>query len=614
MGRVAADEFVRHRGPVTCVAGIPNTQSAVTSGYDGAVGLFEIDSGKVELLGYHDHLVNRVVVNKAGTRAASSSSDYTVYIWDLKTRQVEQVLRGHSDDAEDFVFVNDSVGASVSRDWRILVWNLQTGSILRVIEGHEKDVLAIDYYEGKLFTSGDDMTLRVWDLDSGKLIRMWGPFETETDTCALDPVHGRAILGCDDGIIRVFDIYSGNNVGEIKAHSSGIKKVAVSPISGDILSAAYDQRIILWNASDLTHRLSLEGVPSLWERSFNWSPDGTRILAGTFDGTVLVWDSRDGKCLAEVGSQRASKGNPCFNDVAANALGEVALVSDDGYIRRGILNSSTSEWLSTTEPSSGRMLMNAVTADDTYNLVVAGAHNQRLQIYSKRGPNLDDEREVVIGEGPINSIRISHHNGYEGMSFVGCYSGAIVMVTRHGEVAGKFRVHENAVKALRLHPHNPIGVSCSADGILVSWDFSGNLLHQYLGHLAIIDDVDIDPTGQYIASAGRDFTLKVYSIDEGRLLHNIHLGRRSPKAVCFVNDETVIITNYWGELIRVSLSDGHVLRRDIADNGISSVARSGSHIIAVSYDGCAYLVDPDGLTILNELRAMVQRVEGFMHA
>src|SRR5215471_1293578 len=110
MGRVAADDFVRHRGPVTCVAGIPNTQSAVTSGYDGAVGLFEMDSGKVELLGYHDHLVNRVVVNKAGTRAASSSSDYTVYIWDLKTRQVEQVLRGHSDDAEDFVFVNDSVG------------------------------------------------------------------------------------------------------------------------------------------------------------------------------------------------------------------------------------------------------------------------------------------------------------------------------------------------------------------------------------------------------------------------------------------------------------------------------------------------------------------------
>ena len=86
--------FVRHRGPVTCVAGIPNTRKAVTSGYDGAVGLFDLDSGEVELLGYHKHLVNRVTINSAGTLAASSSSDYTVIIWDLATHKVQRVLRG----------------------------------------------------------------------------------------------------------------------------------------------------------------------------------------------------------------------------------------------------------------------------------------------------------------------------------------------------------------------------------------------------------------------------------------------------------------------------------------------------------------------------------------
>jgi hypothetical protein len=75
-----AAEFTRHRVPVTCVAWVPGTRQAVTSGYDGAVGLFHLDTGAVELLGYHAHLVNRVTIDRNGTRAASSSSDYQVHI------------------------------------------------------------------------------------------------------------------------------------------------------------------------------------------------------------------------------------------------------------------------------------------------------------------------------------------------------------------------------------------------------------------------------------------------------------------------------------------------------------------------------------------------------
>ena len=196
-------EFVRHRGPVTCVTGIPHCNAAVSSGYDGAVAYADLGAGTLELMGYHDHLANKITVNQAGTRAASCSSDYTVYIWDLATRQLERILKGHSDDVEDFVFVDDSRGVSVSRDWRIIVWNLLTGAAVHIIEGHDKDVLSVAVENGRIYTSGDDMTLRVWDLETGKPIRMWGPFEDETDSCAIDPGHSRAILGCDDGVVRV---------------------------------------------------------------------------------------------------------------------------------------------------------------------------------------------------------------------------------------------------------------------------------------------------------------------------------------------------------------------------------------------------------------------------
>jgi WD40 repeat protein len=603
----ARGEFVRHRGPVTCVAGVPGSNAAVSSAYDGAIGYIDFDRRSLELLGYHDHLANRITVNRDGSLAASASSDYTIHIWDLARRKRRMVLRGHSDDVEDFAFASDDVGVSVSRDWRVLVWDLRSGVISRVIEGHEKDVLSVVCGDGCIYTAGDDMTLRVWDLHTGKLVKMWGPFENETDSCAIDAIHGRAVLGCDDGVIRVFDINSSETITEIPAHASGIKKVATSPVNGDILSAAYDQKILVWDAENFSRKVDLQRKATTWERSFNWSPDGRRILAGTFDGTVLVWDANSGQCQDEIGER--GTGNVCLNDVSANDHGEIATVSDDGFVRLGHLTSTDARWVARVEPSSGRMLANAVTLDDAYRAVVSGAHDQKLHLFQKLDGALDKEIEVNIGEGPINCVRVSHHPGYEGQTFVACYSGAIVRVDRDGRVVHKTRVHDGAVKALRLHPRLPVGVSCSADGSLFSWDFDGQVLQRFPGHMAIVDDVDIDPEGKQIVSVSRDFTAKVYSLDDGKLLHSFPLGRRSPKGVCFLDPRTVIVTNYWGSLLRIDVESGAILTRPIANNGISAVARSGDHLVAVSYDGVAYLVCPADLRVVNTLRGMQQRLE-----
>ena len=143
----------------------------------------------------------------------------------------------------------------------------------------------------------------------------------------------------------------------------------------------------------------------------------------------------------------------------------------------------------------------------------------------------------------------------------------------------------------------------------MSWSFDGPLLQSFPGHMAIVDDVDIDPTGEFIASVSRDFTAKVYHLTDAKLLHSISLGRHSPKGVCFLDPQTVIVTNYWGALIKIDLANGNVLTRTIAENGISAVARSGKHLVAVSYDGVAYLVRTTDLQVVNMYRSMQQRLE-----
>ena len=290
----------------------------MSSAYDSAVAFVDLAAGEMSLMGYHDHLVNRIVVNRDGSLAASCSSDYSICLWDLKSLTPRRRLLGHWDDVEDFAFVDSRWGVSASRDRRIFVWDLLSGAVERVIQAHDKDVLSVAFAKGLIYSSGDDMTLRQWDLASGRQLHCWGPFAEETDSCAIDPLHDRVLLGADDGRIRIFDSGSGEAVKEIEAHASGIKKVAVSPANGDILSAAYDQRIRIWDAADFSPKQELARHPATWERSFNWSPDGSQILAGSFDGTALLWDAGSGERLAEIGGGGAVPGNACLNDVSAS--------------------------------------------------------------------------------------------------------------------------------------------------------------------------------------------------------------------------------------------------------------------------------------------------------
>lgn len=618
------DRFDRHRGPVTCVAGIPGRRAAVSSGYDSAVGILDFERSVIELLGYHRHLVNRVVVNPSGTLAASCSSDYRVCLWDLNSQSPVRVLQGHWDDVEDFAFVDDKTGISVSRDRRIFIWNLGTGAIRRVLEKHDRDVLSVEYAKGKIYSSGDDMTLRQWDLETGDLLRTWGPFDVETDTCAIDFLYDRVVLGCDDGQIRIFDCNTGEALRQIDAHRSGIKKVAVCPVTGDILSAAYDQRILIWDAASFELKLELEGHAATWERSFNWAPDGKSILAGTFDGTVLRWGANDGRLLAEIAGDAVPIGNACLNDVSSLPDGLTASVSDDGCVRLARLSATGLEWKQSAIPRAGRVLMNAVCLvgssypDRSGELLLTGAHDQKLHLFELTDGRLGEETELILNEGPINCIRVVQQESGPGDAFVACYSGVVVRISldmdRGVEINQRLSIHDGAVKSLRIHPCEQYGVSAAADGTIFSWSFDGEIGRRFAGHTAIVDDVDFDPAGDLLASVSRDFTVNVYDCDSGLLRHSILLGRQSPKCVLFWDRSTIVVGNYWGDLWCVELPQEQVRAFRIATNGISSLSRCGDHIAAVSYDGSLCLIDPVDMSVAGRIRAMQQKLDGFEHS
>jgi WD40 repeat protein len=80
-----------------------------------------------------------------------------------------------------------------------------------------------------------------------------------------------------------------------------------SPDGSRIVSASGDGTARIWDISDGGGSLVLSGHRGIvaWA---TFSPDGTRIVTASSDGTAMVWDVANGRPLAELGHGAALSG------------------------------------------------------------------------------------------------------------------------------------------------------------------------------------------------------------------------------------------------------------------------------------------------------------------
>jgi len=79
-----------------------------------------------------------------------------------------------------------------------------------------------------------------------------------------------------------------------EGHSDSVCSVAFSPDGSRIVSGSGDTTIRIWDARSGKEVQKLEGHSS-WVCSVAFSPDGSRIVSGSRDATIRIWDTRWGK-------------------------------------------------------------------------------------------------------------------------------------------------------------------------------------------------------------------------------------------------------------------------------------------------------------------------------
>jgi len=145
----------------------------------------------------------------------------------------------------------------------------------------------------RALSAGGDKTMRLWDLESGKELRLFRHAEA-VGSVAFSPDGKRALSGGGDKTMRLWDLESGRELRRFN-HPESVSSVAFSPDGKRALSGARDKTMILWDLESGKELRRFDHPDSV--NCVTFSPDGRRALSCALDDTIRLWDVASGKEL-----------------------------------------------------------------------------------------------------------------------------------------------------------------------------------------------------------------------------------------------------------------------------------------------------------------------------
>ncbi len=219
--------------------------------------------------------------------------------------------------------------------------------IPRKYTGHDPGAisLALSRTGRQALTASEDKTLRLWDLETGdsRLIRR-EESSLGSVVFAPDAPHAAYVCGMS---IHLCDLLTGEELMTFRGHESGIAKIAFCADGRRIVSGSGDKTIRVWDVKtgkEIRRMTHGKGVTDL-----ALFPDDRRVLATSGDGPI-VWDLETGQQLRRISLTVASAPDlAAVSRVIEEPLRRISLnvscvaVSPDG--RRALFGEDTAVWL-----------------------------------------------------------------------------------------------------------------------------------------------------------------------------------------------------------------------------------------------------------------------------
>jgi len=187
-------------------------------------------------------------------------------------------------------------------DRTLRLWDAETGKCLRLFEGHTERIVgaALSPDSQRVLSGSCDKTVRVWDATTGKELRKYEGHTLEALSVAFGP-KGLAISGGSDRTMILWVLDTGKKAGVFTGRTSLVRSVAYSGKAKLAATSSYDQSIRMWNLETGKEVRTLTGHTD-FVHSVCFSADGKRLLSSSLDGTLRIWDPETGKELKRLTS------------------------------------------------------------------------------------------------------------------------------------------------------------------------------------------------------------------------------------------------------------------------------------------------------------------------
>ena len=395
--------------------------------------------------------------------------------------------------------------------------------------------------DGTRVVSGSaDMTLKLWDVATGRLLRTFEGHRYTIESVAFSPNGAQVLSGSLD--LKLWNAATGTVIRTFRGHSAQVNSVAFSPDGKRVLSGGAERSVMLWNAA--TGAVIRTFVHSSWVRSVAFSPDGRRVLAGCDDKTLHLWDVATGALI------RTYRDAEWINSVAFSPDG-TRFLSGSGFSQSGALKL----W----SAASGTL----IRTFEGHSTVVKSV------AFSPDGVR-------VLSGGEDNTLRLWD-----------AASGTLLHILYASASIGAFS------------PDGARIVSASNDPTLKLWDVAtGNLIRAFEGaNVGWVNSVAFSPDGTRFLSA--DTNVKVWDAASGALIRSFEQNADQNDAprvfsVAFSPDAGRVLSGGYGKLKLWNASTGAL---------ISTFEGHAGHVKSVAFS-------PDGRHVLSGSATMARMIGG----
>lgn len=284
--------FTGHKDRVTCVAITTDGSRAVSGSADGAVIMWEPETGKeVQRFNSHRGEVGGVAISSDGNRVTSGGRDGIAFYYFL-----EMGRRTHS-----FSGFKSIECMGISPDGRspvigtatgvVHVWSPEPGGLSgRWSRARGVAIHSVAFApDGRLVLfSAADGVVRLWDPLTNQESRLMARLP-DVRSVAFSPDSRQLVTGGADRVIRLWDVRNGKEVRTFKGHTGRVNSVAFTSDGNTLLSGSDDKTVRLW---DVKTGRELHRYPWHTDKvtSVAVSGDGRLAISGSDDKTVRVWN------------------------------------------------------------------------------------------------------------------------------------------------------------------------------------------------------------------------------------------------------------------------------------------------------------------------------------